>query len=170
MIDPHDSQSLTIKTASSEPETITVDNATPVNAALPDYIISTNSTGYEASNANTDTYFPNGITNWQKRLSNTTASLDSNGNPTSTVLTERNYLPLWMRSIPSGKKSELGYVLCVPLCFCLPGTSSTIALNIQYSGFNFNIIDYTVDRFTISAVTGYTSDKYLVFRDDRITV
>jgi hypothetical protein len=169
MIDPHDSPYLSIKTASKEPETITADNSTPSGAVLPDYLITIDSTGYEVSNPNTNTYFPNGITNWQARLSQTTASFNNNGNPVA-GLTERNYLPLWMRSIPTGQKSQLGYVLCVPLCFCKPGTAATIALNIAHSGFNFNTIDYTVDRFTISAVTGYTSDKYLVFRDDRITV
>jgi hypothetical protein len=75
-----------------------------------------------------------------------------------------------MRSIPLGAKEQLGYVLCMPLCFCKPGTASTILLNIKYSGFDFKTIDYTVDRFTISAITGDTTDKYLVFRNDRITV
>jgi hypothetical protein len=75
-----------------------------------------------------------------------------------------------MRSIPAGQKEQLGYILAVPLCFCKPGTADNILLNIEFSGFNFNDLDYTVDRLTISAVTGYSSDKYLIFRDDRITV
>ena len=158
MLDPLETNGkhlpLSLKTLSVEPETITVDND---NSMRPDYRVTVDSTGYEASNPNTDTYFPNSITNWQERLG-------------AVGLSERNYLPLWMRSIPSGSKAQLGYVLCVPLAFCKPRTSATIALNIKHSGFNFNTIDYTVDRFTISAVTGYTSDKYLVFRDDRITV
>jgi hypothetical protein len=158
MIDPLESNGkhlpTSIRTKSTEPETITVDDSA---SEFVDYRITVDSTGYEASNPNTDTYFPNSITNWQTRLS-------------AVGLSERNYLPLWMRSIPAGGKAELGYVLCVPLCYCKPGTSSTILTNIQFNGFNFNVLDYTVDRFTISAVTGYTSDKYLVFRDDRITV
>ena len=158
MLDPLETNGkhlpLSIKTASVEPETITVDNN---NATRPDYRVTVDSTGYEASNPNTDTYYPNSITNWQTRLS-------------AVGLSERNYLPLWMRSIPKGSKEQLDYVLCIPLAFCKPGTAATIALNIKHSGFNFSAIDYTVDRFTISAVTGYTSDKYLVFRDDRITV
>jgi len=160
---------LSFKTYNTAPETITVDDSNSIwstnlsdltalgSAVRPEYNITVDSTGYESSNPNTNTYYSNSITNWQERLSTVGVS-------------ERNYLPLWMRSIPSGSKEELGYVLCVPLCFCKPGTSATIALNIKHSGFNFNSIDYTVDRFTISAVTGYTSDKYLVFRNDRITV
>jgi hypothetical protein len=154
MIDPYPSTQLSIKTASIEPETITVDNN---DSVYDTYRISVDSTGYEVSNPNTDTYFPSSINNWQTRLS-------------AVGLSERNYLPLWMRSIPTGQKAELGYVLCVPLCYCKPGTSRDIVENITSSGFNFNTIDYTVDRFTISAVTGYTSDKYLIFRDNRITV
>jgi hypothetical protein len=79
-----------------------------------------------------------------------------------------------MRSIQPGTKEELGYQLAVPLCFCKPGTADSILLNIKNyiktTGFSLNTIDYTVDRYTIDSVTGYTSDKYLIFRNDRITV
>ena len=119
--------------------------------------VTIDSTGYEISNPSPDTYFPSSITNWQTRLSGVGS-------------TERNYLPLWMRSIPVGEKQQLGYTLSIPLCFCKPGTADTIILNIKYSGFDFKIIDYTVDRFIIDNVTGYSGDKYLVFKNDRITV
>ena len=132
-------------------------------ASRPAYNITVDSTGYTAGNPNTDTYYPNSITNWQQRLR-------------KVGLNERNYLPLWMRSIPVGEKEELGYVLCVPLCFCKVGTSTTIVTNIKkLSGFDFKSIDFTIDRFTITAVRNsldevVQSDKYLVFRNDRITV
>jgi hypothetical protein len=120
-------------------------------------MLTIDSTGYEVSNPSPDTYFPSSITNWQTRLK-------------GTGLTERNYLPLWMRSIPVGEKQQLGYTLSIPLCFCKPGTADSIILNIKYSGFDFKVIDYTVDRFIIDNVTGYSGDKYLVFKNDRITV
>ena len=149
---------LSIKTKSLEPETITVDNATPTGGGLTDYMITIDSSGYQVSNPNTDMYFPNSITNWQNRFKDAGA-------------TERNYLPLWMRSIQSGQKEQLGYILAIPLCFCKIGTSSTILLNIKnYSTFDFKTLDFTVDRFTLTSLAGYTSDKYLVFRNDRITV
>jgi peroxidase len=119
--------------------------------------LTVDSTGYEVSNPKPDTYFPNSITNWQTRLE-------------GVGLTERNYLPLWMRSIPNGQKQQLGYTLSVPLCFCKPGTADDIILNIKYSKFDFKVLDYEIDRFTIDSVTGYQGDKYLVFRNDRITV
>jgi hypothetical protein len=161
---------LTVKTTTLEPETITVDdsnsiwsdltvdlNADAPTAVRPDYNITIDSTGYEVSNPNTNEYFPSSITNWRTRLEAVGA-------------TERDYLPLWMRSIPAGQKAELDYVLAVPLCFCKVGTASTIALNIKFSGFDFKTIDYTIDRFTIDSVAGYVGTKYLVFKNDRITV
>jgi hypothetical protein len=197
MIDPMEpngkSLPSSIKTASLEPETITADTSnsiwqagfevhkahgyygdrTPTEdeqnkldllatpdpvASRPDYNITIDSTGYQTSNPNTNTYYPSSITNWQNRLKNVGAS-------------ERNYLPLWMRSIQAGQKEQLGYILAVPLCFCKVGTSETILLNIKYySDFDFKTLDFTIDRFTLTSLAGYISDKYLVFRNDRITV
>lgn len=85
-------------------------------------------------------------------------------------LTEREFLPLWMRSIQPGEVVELGYVKAIPLCYCLPGTADNILLNIKYSKFDFNQLDFTVDRYIIDSVTGYSSDKYIVFRNDRTTI
>lgn len=174
MIDPLEPDGkhlpLVVKTPNLEPETITVDDSNSIwsdlyvdlsadapTAVRPDYNITIDSTGYRASNPNTDEYFPSSITNWRTRLS-------------AVGPTERDYLPLWMRSIPQGQKAELDYVLAVPLCFCKPGESSTIALNIKHSGFDFKTIDYTIDRYIIDSVTGYVGTKYLVFKNDRITV
>ena len=123
----------------------------------PDPIVTVDSTGYQTSNLRPGNYYPNSITNWQTRLAGVGAS-------------ERNYLPLWMRSIQAGSKSEIGFKLAVPLCYCKPGTADTILLNIKYSGFEFKNLDYTIDRYIIDSVTGTASDKYLVFRNDRITV
>jgi hypothetical protein len=166
----------------TESDKITVDNSTIFyDATISDLTINVpfdrrnnppvtvDSTGYEVSNPNPDTYFPNSITLWQERLYQTVDHYDVNGNPVA-GLSERNYLPLWMRSVPTGQKQQRGYTLCVPLCFCKPGTADTIILNIKYSGFEFNTIDYQIDRFIIDSVTGYEGDKYLVFKNDRITV
>ena len=119
--------------------------------------ITIDQTNIEVSSPNNRYDFPNSIVNWQSRIK-------------AVGDTERNYLPLWMRSIQPGTRQELGFVLAVPICYCLPGTADDIILNIKYSGFNFKDLDYTVDRYIIDAVTGYTSDKYLVFKNDRNTV
>ena len=134
------------------------------NSERPDPIISIDSTGYQVSNSNPNTYFPNSITNWQERLKNWK---DDQG---AGMATERNYLPLWMRSIQPGSKSELGFQLAVPLCFCKVGFADDIILNIKHSSFDFKLLDYTADRYIIDSVEGETGDKYLIFRNDRITV
>jgi hypothetical protein len=129
----------------------------------PEYSITVDGTGYKTSNPNTSEYYPNSITNWQKNLKSVGES-------------ERNYLPLWMRSIQPGTKEELGYIPAVPLCYCQVGTSASIANKIiKFSGFDFKLLDFTVDRYIIDAVADSNGqviqgDKYLVFRNDRITV
>jgi hypothetical protein len=123
----------------------------------PEPIITIDSTGYTISDNNPATYFPNSVSNWQDRL-------------TSVGDTERNYLPLWMRSIQPGSRSELGFQLVVPICYCKIGGADDIILNIKFSGFDFKTLDYTADRYIIDSVEGSIQDKYLVFRNDRITV
>jgi hypothetical protein len=127
-------------------------------------IITVDGTGYQASNSNPNTYFPNSISNWRERIKNWKDN-EQNG-----VSSERNYLPLWMRSIQPGARSELGFQLAVPLCFCKVGTADDIIANIKYSSFDFKLLDYTADRYIIDSVEGETGDKYLVFKNDRITV
>jgi len=152
---------LEIKTASVEPITITADDHFYPTSI--DSTITVDSQGYEVSNPNIDTYFPNSITNWRSRIQN----WSNNG---TGVLSERDYLPLWMRSIPAGQKQQINYTLAVPLCFCKPGTSAGILNNILNSGFDFKTLDYTVDRYVITPVTSYGTAKYYIFKNDRITI
>jgi hypothetical protein len=123
----------------------------------PEPVLTIDSTGYQASNSNTNVYFPNSISIWRQRLK-------------AVGSTERNYLPLWMRSIQPGTKEELGFVLAVPICYCKVGASADIILNIGRSGFDFKTLDYTADRYIIDTVDDLSIDKYLIFRNDRITV
>jgi hypothetical protein len=127
-------------------------------------LISVDSTGYKSSDSNSKVYYPSSISIWRERIKNS-IHLDS-----SKLASERNYLPLWMRSIQPGEKQELGFKLAIPLCYCKVGTADTIMLNIKYSGFDFKMLDYTADRYIIDSVDGYTGDKYLVFKNNRITV
>jgi len=174
MVDPAEPngkyKSLSIKTRSPVTETISVDsnldfystnlsvlNSIGLNNDRPDYNVTIDSTGYNVSNPNPSVYFPNSITNWQTRLGAVGA-------------TERNYLPLWMRSIQPSNKAELDYILAIPLCFCKPGTADTILTNIKFSDFDFTSLDYTIDRYTLSSAGEYADDKYLIFKNNRITV
>lgn len=101
--------------------------------------------------------FPSSISNWRARIK-------------ELGLKERNYLPLWMRSVQDGTVQELDYVPAVPLCYCKPGTADSILLNLKNRNFDFRQIDFEIDRYIIDSVTGYSADKYIVFRNDRTTI
>ena len=110
----------------------------------------------------TEFKFPASISIWRKRIE-------------SLGIKERNYMPLWMRTIQDGTVQELGYVKAIPLCYCKPGRADDILLNIRNylknnTNFSFNKIDYVIDRYIIDSVTGYNEDKYIVFRNDRTTI
>jgi hypothetical protein len=106
---------------------------------------------------NTSIRFPASITLWRTRIR-------------ELGLKERNYLPLWMRSVQPGSVQELDYIPAIPLCYCKPGTADDIILNIKNRAFDFKQIDYVIDRYIIDSVTGYSADKYIAFKNDRTTV
>jgi hypothetical protein len=110
-----------------------------------------------AGDAGNNFRFPSSITLWRKRIKNL-------------GLRQPKYLPLWMRTIQDGSVQELGYVPAIPLCYCKPGTADTILENIKYSGFNFQQINYEIDRYIIDQTLDYAGDKYFVFRNDRTTI
>ena len=101
--------------------------------------------------------FPSSVSIWRKRIK-------------ELGLKERNYLPLWMRTIQDGEVQELDYVKAIPLCYCKPGMADDVLLNIKNRNFDFSQIDYVIDRYIIDSVTGYSADKYIVFRNDRTTI
>ena len=149
-----------------DPKTVTADTSNAIWRTSsrdepflprPDSKITIDQTNIFASNPNQSTRYPSSISIWRDQI---LAVGDR----------ERNYLPLWMRSVQDDSKQELGFVLAVPICFCKPGTSADIMLNIKYSGFDFKNLDYTVDRYIIDSVTGSGNDKYLVFKDDKVTI
>lgn len=112
-----------------------------------------------AGDSGTAAKFPSSISIWRKRLRAMEATRR-----------ERNYLPLWMRSIQENSYVELDYVAAIPLCYCKPGTADDILLNIKNSQFDFKLLNYTIDRYIIDSVDGYYEDKYLVFKNDRTQI
>lgn len=76
--------------------------------------------------------------------------------------TERDYLPLWMRTPQSGFQ-ELDYVAAVPIAFCKPGMAEEILLNINNSGFNFKQIDYEIDRYIVQRTENNEKEQYVLF-------
>ena len=110
-----------------------------------------------AGDPNTGARFPSSLALWRNRIK-------------TLGIKDRNFLPLWMRSIQEGAVQELGYVKAIPLCFCKVGRADDILLNIKFNNFDFTQIDYTIDRYIIDQVSGYSNDKYIVFRNDRTTI
>lgn len=126
--------------------------------------VSLDSTSVFAGDPASTIRFPSSISLWRYRLRNM-----------PDASRERHYLPLWMRSIQENSVTELDYVAAIPLCFCKPGSADFIMLNIknylETTGFNFNQLDYTVDRYIIDSVDGaFNTDKYLVFKNDRTSI
>lgn len=112
-----------------------------------------------AGDPGTSIKFPSSISIWRKRI-----------HQIANARKERNYLPLWMRSIQPNSYVELEYVPAVVLCYCIPGGADEILLNLKNIEFDFKLLDYTIDRYIIDSVDGYYEDKYLVFRNDRTTI
>jgi len=77
--------------------------------------------------------------------------------------TERNFLPLWMRTAQEDSIQELGYTLSIPICYCKPGTSETIAAAIRFSEFDYRQFELDVDRFIIDSTTGNSQEQYILF-------
>lgn len=107
--------------------------------------------------------YPNTYSNWRKRIKN---FKDLNG-----IKIENNakYLPLWMRSFQDDRQ-EIGFTLALPICYCLPNTSSEILLNIKNSQFDFKLLDYTVDRYIIDNTNNYGQDRYYLFTNKEVVV
>jgi hypothetical protein len=77
--------------------------------------------------------------------------------------TDNNFLPLWMRTPQQNNIEALGFVPCVVLSYCKPGTSSELLLNIKNSDFNFSDINFEIDRYIIDSTKGNSDDQYILF-------
>jgi len=145
-------------------------------APRPKDIVTVDQTSVLSSDPNSQMHYLNTYTNWRDRLRYWKNTDPLNPNVIlDQFMTERNYLPLWMRSFQDDTRQELGFVLALPLCYCLPGYAEEIALNIKNSKFDFKNLDFTVDRYIIDSVTPNLGeqnygDKYLVFKNNGLIV
>jgi hypothetical protein len=74
-------------------------------------------------------------------------------------------LPDWMTSRQENGR-QLGFVHAVVLAYTVPGASKLIAYRLQEQNFNFNTIDFTVDRYQLDNVY---STNYSIADQDFIT-
>ena len=103
-----------------------------------------------ASDSDHQRIFPNSIKNMRRRIRGVGER-------------DREFLPLWMRSIQTDSFVETGYVKALILCYVQPGKSEGVISRIKSSGFDFKSIDFTADRYVIDILDGEIEDKYLAF-------
>lgn len=84
--------------------------------------------------------------------------------------TERNFVPLWMRTAQENSVTELGYTPALVLCYVKPGTSQIIKAAINASNFNFSQFDLDLDRYIIDSTADSSQSKYLLFANYQFNV
>lgn len=117
---------------------------------MQDKVMTADYQGQLASDINVRNLFGNSTTNIRKNI-------EELGE------TERNFLPLWMRTPQSFSGIEQGFTKGVLLCYAKPGFGDRIINNIKNLGIDFKTIDFTVDRVIIDSVKGQSGDKYIAF-------
>jgi hypothetical protein len=80
---------------------------------------------------------------------------------------QRQYLPLWMRTGQDGSISELDYVTAIPLAYCKEGKAKLVQQNVKNAlangEFDFKQINFDVDRYIVDSATGIQDERYIVF-------
>jgi hypothetical protein len=104
-----------------------------------------------ASDRDHQRLFPNSYKNMRSRIK-------------SIGLRDREFLPLWMRSIQPDSYAETGWVKSVVLCYLKPGYSTNVLTRIKNKGFDFKTLDFTIDRYVIDVISGQFENKYLAFK------
>jgi len=109
-----------------------------------------------ASDSDLQRVFPNSVRNMRNRIREIGER-------------DREFLPLWMRSIQDTATFELGYTKAMVLCYAKPGKAETIMARIRANTFDFKTIDFVADRYVIDILDGEIQDTYIQFPQDRIT-
>jgi hypothetical protein len=97
-----------------------------------------------------ETVFPNSIDNMRNALEKDLA--------VNSFIT-----PKFMKTVQDSSGVPLGRILCLPLCYCLPGNSKGIINKIANSGFDFKKIHFDVDRLIIENTLDNNTAKYVLF-------
>lgn len=119
--------------------------------------IKTDNDAVQVSQSRDNVKYITNITNMRQRISEV-------GN------TEGEYLPLWMRTRQSLGAEIPGYRAAIPVVYCKPGTAASILNSIQNSSFDFNNIDFEIDRYIIDATEAASEEKYILFADYQFNI
>jgi hypothetical protein len=91
-------------------------------------------------------------------------SIDNMRNALEKDLAANNFIiPKFMKTVQDSSGVPLGRILCLPLCYCLPGKSKGIINKIINSGFDFKQIHFDVDRLIVENTLDNNTAKYVLF-------
>jgi hypothetical protein len=105
---------------------------------------------YKVSDRDIQQVFPNSFKNMRDRIKQIG---DRN----------RDFLPLWMRSIQPNNPVELGYTKALVLCYVKPGFADEIMVKIKARKFDFKLLDFVADRYVIDYLNVAIGDQYFLF-------
>ena len=120
-------------------------------------VITADSNAYKVSQNKDDIRYISNISNMRQRISEIGAN-------------ERQYLPLWMRSSQGNAIQEIDYVTAMPICYCKPGTAQLVKENIENAGFDFNVIDYEIDRYIVDSTNENQNEQFVLFANYKFNV
>jgi len=90
------------------------------------------------------------------------------------IITDNSFLPLWMRTQQEVGAPSEEYVFALPLAYCKPGTGNFVKDNIDNyinsTNFNFNQIDYEIDRYIIDSTLNNSNEQYILFSNYKYNV
>jgi len=84
--------------------------------------------------------------------------------------TERNFLPLWMRTAQTDSVNELGFVNAIPLVYCKPGTSSIVKNALDFVDPDFTQFNFDMDRYIIDSTTGNSNEQFILFANYKFNI
>ena len=144
-----------IKTVAAEDEygrhvydVVYVEIIDPLENSIGDYV--------QTSVSNNIKVYPNSIANMRRALE--LIEIDN-----EIIKTDEFQLPRWMRTPMLDTGLSLGFTLATVLCYTIPNSGSKIIKNIQKSKFNFNTLDFEIDRLIVVNNLSLPGERYLIF-------
>lgn len=110
---------------------------------IDDILFNNTSTSFSFNNK---TYYPPSIDNMRHIFKNSSYDIET---------TER-LNPKFTKNVQPNDSKILNYIPFIPICYCTPEKSSFILKNIRSSNFNFNLLNFEINRL-------YLQNRYFVF-------
>lgn len=77
-------------------------------------------------------------------------------------------IPPWILPIQQATGTPVEKINAIPVCYCIPGAADHIIKNIQQSKFNFNNLNFIVDRYEINRVQDYNYPTTILFNQGEL--